>query len=98
MATRATEARTLLLVEDDPDDRDRIRRLLKDAGRTYHFVHAETGAEGIRQIKQGDRRFDCVLLDFHLSDMDGLEFLNTLRGRTMPVPVSVLTGRDDDAL
>ena len=98
MATRVTEERTLLLVEDDPDDRDRMRRLLKGVGRTYHLVHADTGAEGIRQIKQGDRRFDCVLLDFHLPDMDGLEFLNTLRGRTMPVPVSVLTGRDDDAL
>jgi signal transduction histidine kinase len=85
-------------VEDNRDDRDRIRRLLKGAGRAYHIVHADTGAEGIQQIKHGDRQFDCVLLDFHLPDMDGLEFLNTLRGRTMPVPVSVLTGRDDDAL
>jgi signal transduction histidine kinase len=98
MATQHTEARSILLIEDDPDDRGRIHRLLKGAGRSYRIVDAETGAEGIRLVKAGDRRFDCVLLDYHLPDMDGLELLHQIRGRTMPVAVSVLTGRDDDLL
>ncbi len=40
---------------------------------------------------------DCVLLDYNLPDMNGLEFLTELRGdqREIPVPVIMLTGADN---
>lgn len=38
--------------------------------------------------------FDVILLDLHLPDGDGLEFLKSLRDRRVHTPVLILTARD----
>jgi signal transduction histidine kinase len=94
--TDAPRARRVLLVEDDYDECKRFSRMLRGADRRYDVVECSSGGEAVRLIRDGDRPFDCVLLDYNLPDMDGLEILRML-GRSS-VAVSVLTGRDDDAL
>ncbi|HEY0995594.1 MAG TPA: response regulator [Gemmatimonadaceae bacterium] len=94
----STDVRSILLVEDNPDDRGRVHRLLRGHRREYHVVDCATGEEALALLRTGTR-FDCVLLDHYLPDMTGDELLGRLRapnGR-LPVAVSMLTGHDDDA-
>jgi len=86
----------VLVVEDDAVDRMACRRALaRDADFEFVITEAETGGEGLR-LAHGQKP-DCVLLDFHLPDMDGLEFLAELRNDLgeIPVPVMMLTGADN---
>ncbi len=41
------------------------------------------------------QRFDLIILDLTLPDMDGLEVLQSLRGRKIATPVVILTARGD---
>ena len=91
--------RLVLLVDDSPEDRDVARRfLVRDPGRAYRFLEASTGEEGLEACRSAD--IDCVLLDYSLPDMDGLEFLRDLTGGTAvtPFPVVMLTGRGDESI
>ena len=94
------ERRTILLVEDEPGDRTAVFRLLRDARRAYEIVEATSGEEGLARCREV--RPDCVLLDYHLPDMSGRDFLDALAsasargGGAPPVAVVVLTGEEDD--
>ena len=89
--------RTVLLVEDSAADREVVRSLLRQQKRAYTILEAHTGAEGLAVLAR--THVDCVILDFYLSDMDGLQFLDALAGPTgqVPLPVALVTARDDDA-
>ncbi|CAA9314332.1 MAG: hypothetical protein AVDCRST_MAG68-1464 [uncultured Gemmatimonadetes bacterium] len=86
------QARTILIVDDSPEDRATVRRLLRGAATPYVLVEADTGADGLERYRAG--RPDLVLLDFHLPDMEGLEVLQAMGTRPLPVPVVMLTGQD----
>src|SRR5436305_1609068 len=85
----------LLIVDDSPEDRELYRRLLvQDREHAYELLEAETGEEGLalaRELKP-----DCLLLDYRLPDVDGLELLSSLA--EMQVPVIVLTGQGNEAV
>jgi CheY-like chemotaxis protein len=85
----------VLLVEDDLVDRMACRRAL---GQTGEFVlyEVETGEEGLQLARALGP--DCVLLDYHLPDMTGLEFLTDLRSGACDIPVMMLTGADNAAV
>ena len=86
----------ILIVEDDLVDRLACRRSLVQ-NLDYEFIlsEAETGREGL-QLAHAQKP-DCVLLDYHLPDLNGLEFLTELKNDLgeIPVPVMMLTGADN---
>ena len=85
----------ILLVDDDEVDRRICRRALARLEPAPRFVEAETGDEALLRLQE--QGFDCVLLDFRLPDMDGLDLLRRLTARPVEerVPVVMLTGADD---
>ncbi len=89
--------RTIRLVDDSPEDRAVVRRLLREAGASYTVVEAEEGAEGLEKLRESWP--DLVLLDFHLPDLEGPDFIDAMRGGrfsgALPVPVVLLTGQDN---
>ena len=86
----------LLIVDDSPEDRELYRRLLaQDREHAYEFLEAETGEEGLAMARE--LKPDCLLLDYRLPDVDGLEFLARLPAETL-VPVIVLTGQGSEAV
>ena len=97
--TEPAETRSILLVDDNADDRTRVHRLLRGHARRYEIVDCASGAEALAILRRGDTHFDCVLLDQYLSDMEGVELLNRLRGPggQVPLPVTMLTGHGNDA-
>jgi PAS domain S-box-containing protein len=88
----------ILITGANPDDCASIRRmLLNGSDRTYVFNEAHLGAAGVRAYRES-ANFppDCVLLDYHLPDMDAPQVLAELRnGAEFPAcPVVVLTESD----
>ncbi|MCJ2088519.1 response regulator [Methylobacterium sp. E-005] len=82
----------VLVVDDDPDMRDRLRAVLERNG--WSVREAGNGCEALDQVKHGVPRL--VLLDLTMPVMDGFSFLDRLR--VLPgcaeVPVVVLSARD----
>lgn len=79
---------TVLVVEDERDIREVLRRYLERAG--HAVLTTGSGLEGLRLL--GDGGVDLVVLDLGLPDLDGLEILREARaGRH--TPVVVLTAR-----
>lgn len=62
------------------DDSRALRRLLGDMLRELGFSvsEASNGAEGIRQLAAGARP-DIVMVDWNMPEMNGLEFVQTVR-------------------
>ncbi|MES2900017.1 MAG: HAMP domain-containing protein, partial [Pseudomonadota bacterium] len=79
--------RSLLIVEDDEIQRLDITNLIGD--QDLELVAVDTGAKALAILKE--RRFDCVVLDLTLPDMDGFALLETISKepslRDLPVVV-----------
>ncbi|EPH39902.1 response regulator transcription factor [Streptomyces aurantiacus] len=82
---------SVLVVEDDQFVRSALIRHLSDASHTVRSVG--TALEALREVAHF--RFDVVILDLGLPDLDGSEALKMLRGIT-DVPVIIATARDDE--
>ncbi len=79
---------TVLIVEDNPEDRERLERYLGDQ---FAVRSADSGARGLALIAEGPP--DCVLLDYLLPDMTALEVLAERDTRLADASaVIVLTG------
>lgn len=83
----------LLVVEDDPSIAESLQQALVGDG--YVVDHSGDGASALAAVERAS--YDCILLDLGLPDMDGTEVLARLRGRTVQVPVVILTARDEKA-
>lgn len=92
----------VVVVDDNPDDRAEVRRLLLSGSeRVYDFTEYETAAQFLGAVLVDERGLpDCVVLDYHLPDADALQVLEGLRGvgRGIVFPVVVVTGQDGDEI
>jgi two-component system cell cycle sensor histidine kinase/response regulator CckA len=83
----------ILVIEDNPTDREICKRYLQQSGdETFEFAESESLASGIALSQQ--YRPDCILLDVHLPDGNGVGALTDLRS----FPVVVLTAFGDEEL
>jgi phosphoserine phosphatase RsbU/P len=81
----------ILIVDDCPEDRELYKRFLqRDRQRRYRVSEAETGRQGWELIIREQPH--CILLDYRLPDLDGLQILHQLNAHAteMEVPAVVL--------
>ena len=83
-------AATVLLIEDNEDHRRLLTRVLREADESFEVVTARDGRTGLKEL--GAQRVDCVVLDYHLPDTDGLRCLQAIREAHGDVPVVMITG------
>lgn len=94
--TQQTESppgsRRILLVEDHEDTARLMVRLLSGSG--YSAAAARTGAAAIELA--GRERFDLIISDLSLPDIDGRALLPKLLQRTGTLPAIALSGMDSE--
>jgi serine phosphatase RsbU (regulator of sigma subunit) len=93
MRTADENRLSLLLVEDDRADAVLVEELIADAA-DIGFVWAQSMSDAERKF--ADTRPDCVLLDLHLPDANGIEALHRLGKLDATIPIIVLTGLSDE--
>lgn len=88
---------TILLVDDCAEDRHIfISQLNKSCSGLYTFLEADCAEQGLAYAKQ--THIDCIVLDFEMPEMTGLEFLVELKKQNaedLP-PVIMVTGRGSE--
>jgi DNA-binding response OmpR family regulator len=92
--TRMTNARKILIVDDDED----LRETLKDQlvlHDEFEVTTAGNASKGMELAKSN--HFDLVVFDVSLPDMDGREAVRNLRKAGFKTPIVMLTGNVSDA-
>lgn len=90
----ALTRKTILMIDDDPDQREITRKILAAHG--YHFAEVDSGETGLKFLLQ--RPPDLVLLDYSMPGMSGADFLQELTNNphyktVSETPVIMLTAR-----
>jgi two-component system response regulator len=91
----------VLVIEDNPDDRELLLRQLRKAGMDSHVKFISDGKEAFNFLTGPQAPLPesliAILLDLRLPSMSGLELLRKLRARDdfHSVPVTVMTSSND---
>jgi signal transduction histidine kinase/CheY-like chemotaxis protein len=84
--------KTLLVVEDDPIQRQHLVELMAPVN--ARTIAVETGEEALALLE--DQKFDCVVVDLGLPGLSGWQVVDHIRSRKAlrSVPLLVYTARD----
>jgi len=86
--------RKILIVDDDPALRHSLAEQLEQHGE-FSAVESDTAVEALATA--GRERFDAILLDIGLPDMDGRELCRRMRSGGVSAPIVMLTAADSEA-
>lgn len=78
----------ILVIDDEDIVRTSCSRTLCPEG--YEVSLAKNGAEGLKMA--GEDKFDLVLTDLKMPDMDGIEVLRSIREKCPETQVIIVTG------
>ena len=82
--------RSVLVVDDEPLNRDLLRRFL---GRDFDVLEAEDAMAALALL--GERSVDVVICDHLMPGRSGTELAHDIRARWPDLAVLLLTGYDD---
>jgi len=93
-----TYLRSIILVEDNPDDEKLTIRALRRGNVANEILVAHNGEEALVMVLNANPLPSVVLLDLKLPKVDGLEVLRQIRAneRTQFLPVVVLTSSSEE--
>ncbi len=77
---RAARDRTLLIIDDNPIDREAICRLV---AQQHAVLEVATAADGLAVVEK--TQLDCILLDHRLPDREGIDLVGELAQRHIAV-------------
>lgn len=84
----------VLIVDDDPEMRDVLRRHTNAAG--YRGLDVESG-EAALAVLEGERAVGLVISDVRMPDTaDGIAFIRAVHRRWPALPLAAVTGYPDD--
>ncbi len=83
----------VLVVDDQPDDRNLLRRMI-ETQEGYEVMEAASGQEAILLVHQ--RRPHIIVLDLLMPEMDGFAVLEALKAdeNTRSIPIIVVTAKE----
>jgi CheY-like chemotaxis protein len=94
-AMHSTEARTLLMVDDDDAFRIAMKQALSAGGR-YKVRSADSGEAAIEAMQHD--RFDVILLDYRMPGISGLNVLQWMHEQKIDTPVVMMTAAGSEGI
>ena len=87
--------RSILIVDDNPNDRQRLEKLLSEAG--YLVATAVDGSQAVASAKR--TKPDAILMDVNMPEMDGYAATRALLADadTKDIPVILVPAKDQKA-
>jgi two-component system sensor histidine kinase/response regulator len=81
----------ILLVEDNPTNREIVTAVLQTAG--IQVATATNGREAVAAVTVGKGKFDAILMDIQMPEMDGFEATRAIRGdpSVQQIPIIAMT-------
>jgi len=77
----------ILVVEDEQHQRELYAMELQDEG--YEVDQAANGREAVEKVKAN--KYDLVVLDIRMPEMDGIEALGKILSRDKKIPIIIYT-------
>jgi DNA-binding response OmpR family regulator len=77
----------ILIVEDEQHQRELYAMELQDEG--YEVDQAANGKDAVDKVKAG--KYDLVILDIRMPEMDGIEALGKILSRDKKIPIIIYT-------
>ncbi|WCL47801.1 response regulator transcription factor [Leptospira sp. GIMC2001] len=84
--------KNILVIEDDPDIGNLIRKSLDSSH--YTTVIQSTGEEGLKHYKVSHP--DLIILDLSLPDLDGMDVCRSIRKTDESTPIFILSARTEE--
>jgi two-component system chemotaxis response regulator CheY len=89
----------ILLVDDKPFIRSLVNSMLLRAG-VRLIAQAASGDEALKELAKAGGQFDCIISDFNMQPMNGLQLLQAIRAAQVPhtapdICFILLTGSGD---
>jgi DNA-binding NtrC family response regulator len=78
----------IMVVDDEPSIRSTLGEYF--CGMGYDVVEAEDGADALKKFVPG--RFDCIISDMAMPNVDGLELLKRVKMQDPDVAFLIITG------
>ena len=89
-----TGGKRILIVEDDPNQRERLKGMIGEVAQSVEVEAVGGGREALAALKK--RKVDCIVLDLGLPDVDGHKLIDQIQ--RLPgmkqVPIVVYTAAD----
>jgi two-component system chemotaxis response regulator CheY len=89
-------SKTVLVVDESPATRKTIFEQVNNDGLEVNVVEAADGQQALEKFNQG--RIDCVLLDWHMTNMDALSLVKGIRTLESGKSVLIVMMTDEDSL
>lgn len=85
----------ILIIDDNHDDIYTIKRLLKKVN-TYNVHSFQKSHDALTYLSA--HQPDCILLDYQLPEINGLELIQKIKDMQIDSPLIILTGQGDEKL
>lgn len=98
MSVRKTEPVRILHVDDEPGFGEMVATYLERERDAFDVVTATSAREDLERLVDAPGAVDCIVSDYDMSGMDGLEFLETVREERPDLPFVLFTGRGSEEI
>ena len=90
------DAIRVLLVDDEPEFAELTEMKLEQLVSDFTVETATGAKEGLERLRDG--RFDCIVSDYRMPELDGLEFLKAVRNEDLTIPFILFTGEGSEVV
>lgn len=87
---------TVLLVDEDTEVLDLTQTFLEREDHALEVTTVTSAPEALERLET--ESFDCVVSDYSMPEMTGVEFLESVRERSPDLPFFFFTGKDSEEI